>query len=187
MFNQSVNTDVHSTKSNKNNFRESYGFCCLFCKTTENVTVAHIASHNSTMDYSNFGPPIYSTELDPGSIRNRILLCGSKTIRNSCHNLFDYNHLIFFYNPIESKYKLLRIDSKEVKDITFPESLSPDEYPYKRLLAWRARAAAFEHAHMFSLGDLDGFTAQAELSENEEIATFAEDCDDSNTNTNITA
>jgi hypothetical protein len=178
-----VNTDVQSNKSHKNNFRESYGFRCLFCKTTENVTVAHIASHNSTIDFSNFGPPVYSTELDHGSVRNRILL----TIRDSCHNLFDYNNLIFFYNHIESKYKLFTIDSREVKDITFPVSLSPNEYPYKRLLARRARAAAFEHAHKLTHDDLNSFPAQAELKENEEIATFVEDCDDSNTTTNKTA
>ena len=77
LFDPEVNTNVDSTISFKKFVILTYGNQCLFCHSKENVTVAHLISHNTGQDYSVFDPPRYVSEFDPSSIRNRIVLCGT--------------------------------------------------------------------------------------------------------------
>jgi hypothetical protein len=66
-----------------------------------------------------------------------------------------------------------------VYDVTFPSTLSPDDYPYKRLLAWRLREAAWENKDNLSKEELRDIITASELSEAGELSTETSEVEDS--------
>jgi hypothetical protein len=178
LFDQEVNTNVNSSRSLKSRVKRIYENKCLFCGTNNNVTIAHIVSHNDHADYSRFQPPIYKSVFDPKSIRNRILLCGTKTERGTCHNLFDHYNIAIVYNPLQNSYDAVCVSTDSFRpgmnvsdhwELHFPSGVGEDQLPYKRLLAWRIRKCALTNASSLSPEQLHNFVTIADLSEADEV------------------
>ena len=187
-----INTDVGSSKSYKTEVKAKYNNSCLFCGSTVNLTVAHLIAHNSKEDYSAYGPPTYSSPIDLSSIRNRIVLCGTKTGRGTCHNLFDHHNVMLLFNPFENVYKLRCVSEGNdnfavgnTYDISFPAHMRDEDRPYKRALAWRAKKCVLENAHRVTANFLDDVVNLADLSEAEEMAPLT--AGDDTTGTEATA
>jgi predicted restriction endonuclease len=183
-------TDIPSTKSLRLKVRTAYDQKCLLCGTTEDLHVAHLVSHNSTMDYSRFQRPIYKTSFDPSSIRNRILLCGTKGVRGSCHDLFDNFKITIVYDALSSLYRALVVmedtnrPSFKVSqnwELTFPPNMKEEYMPYKRLLAWRTRKCAMASAPFLSPDVLTSLVTTADLSEADEVGNAGEESSEGST------
>jgi hypothetical protein len=183
-FKSDVASDVKSKTSAKIVVRQAYSNTCLLCGKTYPpaqwpLTVAHIVEHSSELSYAEFNPPRYADVCDPASIRNRVLLCGNKTDPGSCNNLFDYHNVIIYYDGLTGSYKSLCLvpmansaytQAREVRTLSFPQSLKANEYPYRRLLAWRIREATLRHAATLAPSDRDMLVRMSEFSEAAEIA-----------------
>eukprot|EP01039_Chlorochromonas_danica_P005913 gene5913-6511_t len=187
MFDPEVSTNIHSSASFKSYVRRKYKHRCVLCGTTENLTVAHLIANNDKEDYSVFQPPRYKTYFNAESIRNRIVICGIKSEVGTCHNLFDMHNITIFYNAMTKRYNAvcvranpadLRFKTGDTWELNFPPGLTPDEMPYKRILAWRVRKCALVNAAFLSPEQLDSFATVADLSEAEEVADFNELADD---------
>eukprot|EP00595_Chromulina_sp_UTEXLB2642_P000254 CAMPEP_0196762580 /NCGR_PEP_ID=MMETSP1095-20130614/2308_1 /TAXON_ID=96789 ORGANISM="Chromulina nebulosa, Strain UTEXLB2642" /NCGR_SAMPLE_ID=MMETSP1095 /ASSEMBLY_ACC=CAM_ASM_000446 /LENGTH=144 /DNA_ID=CAMNT_0042113867 /DNA_START=345 /DNA_END=776 /DNA_ORIENTATION=- len=138
LFLDEVGSNVQSLSSFKKKVRHKYGNRCLLC-SSENANVAHLISHNSETNYSDFGPPKYTDALSLDSIRNRILLCGNKGEKGTCHDKFNNHIVALLYESLALKYFWFEIatDHTIIKtEVIFPTYLKATEYPYKRLLAW---------------------------------------------------
>lgn len=178
LFDPEIETTASSTTSQKSQIRTIYLHKCLFCDGTDNLTVAHIISHNTNENYSAFGPPTYDSPLDLYSPRNKLLLCGSKTVSGTCHNLFDYHNVALLYNSLDSKYYVVRVvphlldrityNAEGSKELSFLSSLPKNQQPYKRLIAWRLRRCGFKNATVLGDRKLIDFVNAADLSECEE-------------------
>ena len=112
--------------------------------------MAYSIAHNSKEVYSDFGPPRYSTTIDLSSVRNRIVLRGTKTLRG-CHNLFDHHNLMLLLNPFGNVHRLRCVSEGNdtfavgnTYDFKFPADLRDEDRPYKRVLAWRAKKCALK-------------------------------------------
>jgi hypothetical protein len=85
-----------------------------------------------------------------------------------------------YYHAIERKYKWrcfeqfvvdgLTRERGDEWDVEFPSTMTETMRPYKRLLAWRLRAAVLKHASKISPEDLNRFVTASELSEAEELS-----------------
>lgn len=179
LFDSDLNTNVTSSKSFKDSVKEAYDHQCLFCHTRRNLTVAHLISHNNRADYGAFQPDRYVSPFVPSSIRNRIVLCGTKHDRGTCHNLFDYHNIAMYYDGFAKEFRAVVVvanaDRPEfplhhVIDIKFPEGFREEWLPYKRILAWRIRACALKNASILSEGELNELVTMSEFSECEEVA-----------------
>jgi hypothetical protein len=104
LFDPGIATTVTSTRSQKSAIKQMYNKACLFCGVSEegsdSLSIAHVISYNEKKDYSAFGPPTYDSPVDLNGPRNKLLLCGNKTIGGSCHNLFDYHNVALIYNSL---------------------------------------------------------------------------------------
>ena len=196
LYDPEIGTNVVSSRSKKLLVRSLYANKCLFCDREQSetlpLTVAHIISHNNKEDYSSFGPPRYCDPVDLESVRNRILLCGTKSMEGTCHNLFDYHNVCMVYDPILAKYfvvKVVHVSTCNIKfcadgrkELSQVSSLSVDQQPYKRLLAWRMRRCGFKHANVLSVNDLNNFVKIADLSEcNERNDDVEDSCEEDGT------
>lgn len=180
LFDAEVSTNVKSSQHLKNEVKTLYGNKCLFCGTNVDITVAHLVSHNNSADYSTFNDlQIYNSSFDARSIRNRIVLCGDKTKRGTCHNLFDHHNITMFYDGFSRTFKAVVIKTDELRpeftlnhviELTFPEGFPDDKLPYKRVLAWRIRACALKNADRLDVARLNDLLNMSEFSEAEEIA-----------------
>jgi hypothetical protein len=189
-FDPELNTDKKSSATAKSAVRTAYRDTCVLCGKDAGaaswpLTIAHIVSNNSQMTYDEFGPPRYDCECDPRSIRNKIILCGDKTICGSCHNLFDHHNVIIYYHAFSSKYMslcLLPMPGSEFsklyekKELYFPASFAMGDRPYRRLLAWRMRHAALKNASSLDKDRLDSLVRMSEFSEAAELVE--DDCVD---------
>ena len=178
LFDPEVNTNVLSTRSFKKNVSLAYGSRCLFCHRAENVTVAHLVSHNNLQDYSVFNRPRYVSDFDASSIRNRILLCGTKTERGTCHNLFDHHNITIFYDGLSRTHKAIVIKADPLRpewptnhviNLVFPANFNDCNLPFKRVLAWRIRACALNYASELSPARLEELVNISEFSEDSEF------------------
>ncbi len=178
LFDPEVNTNVLSSRSFKNKVSLAYGGRCLFCHRRENVTVAHLISHNNQQDYSVFNRPLYVFDFDVSSMRNRILLCGTKFDRATCHNLFDNHNITIFYDGFSRTHKAVVIKGDPFKpewptnhviDLVFPEGFEDCNLPFKRVLAWRIRACALKYALELSPARLGELVNISEFSEDSEF------------------
>ncbi len=133
---------IKSSTSFKSQIKSAYGRRCLFCHKTENVHVAHLISHNDTQDYTVFNRPRYISDFDPISERKRILLCGTKAERGTCHNLFDCHNITMFYDGFTRTYKAVVVKADDSRpefpenriiDLVFLEGFDDRNLPF---LAW---------------------------------------------------
>jgi hypothetical protein len=123
-------------KEIRDDLRKKYGsYCCLFCGSTTNVTLAHLVASNTQINYREFGTGTYRDNLDPTSLRNFIPLCGTLGETGTCHHEFDTHQVSLFYNPFERKYSLCKFADLSFKVVTVKHK------PYHRLMAWRTRFA----------------------------------------------
>jgi hypothetical protein len=126
---------------------DPYWKCCLKCgRSNEEIPIcpAIILSANPSLheNFTCFGERYgYETRLDITSVRNFIPLCGSSGTTGTCRWDFDNFELALLYDPFKSRFYF--IDKYCVKySVDIPDIF----YPYRRLLAWRARRST-----MFSL------------------------------------
>lgn len=195
LFDPEINTNVNSSRSFKSTVKTLYHNKCLLCGVTDEhakLTVAHLVSHNSDSDYSNFQPPIYKSFFDPASVRNRILLCGTKTEQGTCHNLFDYFNVIIVFNPMTPSYDAVCVKEHSSRpslkknarwSLEFPADMSEESKPYKRLLAWRIRSTALKQASSLTAEELQQYVTCADLSEAEEVPNTGESRSDATDST----
>jgi hypothetical protein len=178
MFDPEISTNIQSSASFKSFVKNKYHYKCVLCGADQHLTVAHLIVNNDQEDYSVFQPPRYRTYFDPECIRNRIVLCGTKTEVGTCHNLFDFHHITIYYNAMTKKYNAicvrenpqdLRFRTGDIWELRLPKGLTADELPYKRILAWRMRKCALTHASSLSADQLNNFATMADLSEAEEV------------------
>lgn len=183
-FDSDVFTNVKSNSTLKSKVRKGYSSQCALCGSNGSapawpLSVAHLAPNNTALNYGEFGPPRYLTDCQPESIRNRMLLCGTKGDHGSCHSLFDFHNVIVYYDGFEATYKSLTLvpvigSAFEVayatSVLTFPPSLPVADYPYRRILAWRMRHAAVKHASTLDADRLETIVRMSELSEMPEMA-----------------
>jgi hypothetical protein len=139
--------------------------------------VAHLVAHNKDVSFAEFGPPQYKTPCDVASIKNRIVLCGTKSERDTCHNLFDHHYVSVYFDPLQQLYRAVCLitggpfTAGQSWNLVFPPTLRECDYPYKRLLAWRIRKFALENASNFDPEQLNTFVSIADLSESDEVIT----------------
>lgn len=184
LFDPEVNTNVKSSNSFKSQVISAYGHRCLICHKTENVHVAHLISHNDMQDYTVFNSPHYISDFDPSSVRNRILLCGTKYERGTCHNLFDHHNITMFYDGFTRTYKAVVIKAdisrsefseNLVIDLVFPEGFDDNDLPFKRILAWRIRMCALKNASELTDTRLNELVNISEFSEASEFVGDVEE------------
>ena len=169
-----------SSKSVKSLVKKNFENKCAFCGSTTELTVAHIVADNTTSSTS-FGPPVYKDTADLKGTKNRLLLCGSKTTRGSCHNRFNYHTVTIIYDAFRKRYFLKRLDNDPADpntskydtdgkiELTAINTLPDDQKPYKRLIAWRMRAAAMKHASSLTEKERVELVLCADLSESGEL------------------
>ena len=158
----------HSTVSRQ--IKSLYGPQCMFCGSNEGVTLAHLVAGNPAVDYSPFGPPKYRPDFDYRSVRNFILLCGTRGEEGTCHNEFD-NYLIGMVpEPLgeggnRCTLLCLRHDFAKYEELNNKSILVRDPHPYRRLLAWRNRKCLLEHGRLCSGDVIQNALRACDLSE----------------------
>jgi hypothetical protein len=131
---------------------ETYWATCLHCghqnprpgDPGRQVTRAHIIinsnNHNFQDVYRCFGRAEgYKDDFDGFSERNQVPLCGTEGDVGSCHDLVDSFQLVLLYDPLQRIYYFYS-DSNPYKAVANP--VNPLLRPYRRILCWRAKAAA---------------------------------------------
>lgn len=146
---------------------EYYEGKCVVCGDA-NATRAHLVSGSGSTTYAEFGPPHYQEPLDVKSVRNFIPLCGNKGAKDTCHDAFDTYRITILFNPIANSYYCYCLDKDfgkypivHLKEVRFHNA----HKPYGRLLAWRTRKCATEHAYWVSGEDADRLLCAVDMSE----------------------
>jgi hypothetical protein len=93
---------------------------CVFCKTTVNLSWAHvipgnphkIASRVDRVDaaLSRLGKPFFAEDYDFVGPRNLLRLCGSKSQVGTCHYKFDHHFVGVLYDPFKRAFRLHRFE-----------------------------------------------------------------------------
>ena len=140
-----------------------------------------------TAAYANMdNPQKFATRLNLKSLRNVVVLCGSESVRGTCHHAFD-NFLCFvIFNPLAKLYSLhwlsrpehrVPLGSAESVDLVVP----PGWNPYRRGLSSRATHAIATN-HFISSIPKQQLLDLADFARFSEIESAAGDSSDTESN-----
>jgi len=119
--------------------------------------LAEFTSTKLALDAIN--PPRFKTEYNFRSIKNVILLCGTKDAPGTCHWAFDNHHVGILYDPLKVSYEIIWFDTAllheeqlDAKYLIIPPDAPAQfgrpafEYrPYSRGFAFHALEGALRH------------------------------------------
>ena len=124
----------------------------------------------------------YKTAFDPECARNLIVLCGSHGQGGTCHDEFDNERILFYYDCLRGKYMLYMFESEMddgfrtnklplvqarnatgALDSSVPKS--EDVRPYSRLLRWRAKHSLERYRYLASAETIEAIDTLNDLSE----------------------
>ena len=182
-----------SEKSLNSKFRDSfnnfYGNKCLFCDSSNNLSRAHLVvgrKNSSDFDYDDFGKKKgYKTNIEVDSMRNYILLCGNRGMRDTCHDDFDNYLVTLLYNPLTKQYLVYHLNPQSPRQVRIQHKvvnvpLNESVRPYTRLLSWRTRSCLLQHAYLRKFEDVNTIVRLSEISEESKSVGNQDDDDDVN-------
>ena len=123
--------------------------CCMGCGTTACITCAHIVGNTGNMaDYTCWGTSStianYTSDIDPYSSANLLVLCGTKGNPGTCHDAYDKHIISLYYDEAQGDYvwwvRLPDFRNPYGIDI-HGQHIAIADPKYRRLLAWRTLAA----------------------------------------------
>ena len=165
--NNASDPTVLDKKTIKRDLTNQYGeWSCLFCGEKQNVTLAHIVSSNSNVDYSLFNKPTYKCDLNTQNQRNFFPLCGNDGEADTCHNEFDKYGMTLLYDPFLKSYSIYCFDDTFTKyGELHNKVINVKHKPYIRLLAWRTRTCLKNNMDKTNPENLVNLITSSNLSE----------------------